>query len=129
MSQADLEVVQSTWRRFVETGELDFTTMHPDVEVHDHDIPDAGIYQGHDGFRRWADDWGRAWESYSMRPENFIGAGDRVVVLIRMTATGGGSGVTLRRQDALVYELRDGLIVRIDYFNNQRDALAAAGLD
>ena len=128
MSQANLAIVQSAWSHFAETGEPDFTTMHPDVEVHDHDIPDAGTYQGHDGFRRWADDWGRAWETYSMRPENFIDAGDRIVVFIRMTATGGGSGVTLRRQDGMVYEVRDGLIVRIDYFNNRSDALAAAGM-
>ena len=129
MSQAALEIVQNTWSHFAETGEPDFTTMHPEIEVHDHDIPDAGTYQGHDGFRRWVEDWGNAWEAYSMRPENFIEAGDRIVVFIHMTATGGGSGVTLRRQDAMVYEVRDGLIVRLDYFNNQRDALAAAGLE
>ena len=45
-----------------------------------------------------------------------------------MTATGRGSGITVEREDALVYRLRDELIVRIDYFNNRRDALDAAGL-
>ncbi len=127
MSKANLEIVQRSLSHFGETGEPDFRTMHPDVEVHDHDIPDAGTYRGRDGFLSWVEDWESAWESYSMRPENFIDAGDRIVVLLHMTATGGGSGVTVRRQDGMVYELRDGLIVRVDYFNNQRDALAAAG--
>ncbi len=129
MSQANMKIVQSAWSHFGETGEPDFKTMHPDVEVHDHDIPDAGTYKGRDDFLRWIEDWERAWQSYSMVPENFIDAGDRIVVLIHMTATGGGSGVTVRRQDAMVYELRDGLIVRVDYFNNRRDALAAAGVE
>lgn len=128
MSRDNVEIVQQVWRRFGETGEPDFSSTHPDVEVHDHDIPDAGTYRGHDGFARWMEDWGRAWETYSMRPEEFIDAGDHVVVIVVMAATGSGSGLTVRRQDGLVYELRDGMIVRIDYFNNRRDALRVAGL-
>jgi ketosteroid isomerase-like protein len=27
-----------------------FETLHANAEIHDFDIPDAGIYRGHDGF-------------------------------------------------------------------------------
>jgi ketosteroid isomerase-like protein len=74
------------------------------------------------------ENWGGAWQDYTMEPEEFIDAGDRVVVVIRMIATGKGSGVTLERRDALVYELRHRKVVRLDYSNNRDEALAAAGL-
>lgn len=128
MSRDNVEIVKQVWRRFGETGEPDFSSAHPDVEVHDHDLPDAGTYRGHDGFLHWMEHWGRAWETYSLRPQEFIDAGDHVVVIVETAATGSGSGLTVRRQDGMVCELRDGMIVRVDYFSNRRDALRAAGL-
>jgi hypothetical protein len=41
---------------------------------------------------------------------------------------GFGQWLVVEREDALVYRLRDGLTVQLDYFNNRRDALEAAGL-
>ena len=45
-----------------------------------------------------------------------------------MMAKGRGSGLELDRLDALVYEFRDGKAIRLDYFNNREQGLAAAGL-
>ena len=45
-----------------------------------------------------------------------------------MIATGGGSGVEITRSDAILYRMESGLIVRMDYFNDQAKALEAAGL-
>jgi hypothetical protein len=36
--------------------------------------------------------------------------------------------VSVERDDAIVYTLRDNLVVRIDYYNNRPQALEAAGL-
>ena len=77
---------------------------------------------------QWLEDWSAAWEEWSLDPEEYIDGDDRVIVVAKMHARGRGSGVEVDRQDALLYELRDGLIVRIDYFNNKSEALAAAGL-
>ena len=128
MSQENVEYIRQTWVTFGETGEPDFSSLDPEVEIHDHDLPDAPVHHGHAGFVRWMGDWAAAWAEYSVEPEEFIGAGDRVVVVVRMTATGRGSGVTLERHDALVYDLRDRKVVRIDYFNNREQALEAVGL-
>jgi ketosteroid isomerase-like protein len=103
--------------------------MHQQIEIHDHDIMDAGEYRGHDGFRRWLEDWSSPWSEFSMDPEEFIDAGERVVVVLRMRATGRGSGLAVERQDAIVFELRDGMVVRIDYYNNRPQALEAVGLE
>ena len=94
-------------------------TLHEDVEVYDHDIPDRGEYRGHAGFGRWLRDWGAAWAEWNLEPEEFIDAGDRVIIVAHMRAKGRGSGVEVDRQDALVYELRDGKISRVDYYNRR----------
>jgi len=33
-------------------------TLHAEAEIHDFDIPDAGLYRGHDGFLAWLKGWG-----------------------------------------------------------------------
>ena len=128
MTAENVELMRAGQQHFVETGEPAWENIHPDVEVRDHDIPDAGSYRGLDGVARWLRQWGEAWESFELGPTRFIDAGDKVVGLFTLTATGKGSGVKVERDDAIVWTLRDGKIVELDYFNNTPDALAAAGL-
>jgi ketosteroid isomerase-like protein len=113
---------------YTETGEPAWDVIDGDVEVHDHDIVDAGEYRGHGGFRRWLEDWGAAWSDFSMEPEEFLDCGERVVMVVRMRATGLDSGIALERQDAIVWELRDEKVVRVDYYNSRDQAAKAVGL-
>src|SRR5271157_4187196 len=129
MSQQDVRVIQDALARFMATGEPPWDALHEDVEVRDHDIMDASDYSGHAGFGRWLEDWSAAWSEDSIEPEEFLDAeGHRVVVFIRQRTTGQDSGVTLERHDAMVFELRDGKVARLDYYNNREQALKAAGL-
>jgi ketosteroid isomerase-like protein len=128
MSARNLEVVRRGLERFSETGEIDWTTVDEEIEITDHDIPDQAGYRGHAGFARWLEDWGAAWADYTIEPKDFIDAGDYVVVVLRMRAQGRGSGLELDREDAIVYQLRDGKIIRMDYYNNKRQAFTAAGI-
>ena len=45
-----------------------------------------------------------------------------------MRATGRVSGIELDRLDGVLYTLAEGSIIRLDYFNDQQQALDAAGL-
>jgi ketosteroid isomerase-like protein len=128
MSQENVELLQRGLGHFVSTGEPAWEQIHPNVEVYDHDIPDAGEYRGHAGYAKWLQDWADAWESYTAEPDRYSDAGDKVVVEVKMHATGGGSGIEMDRRDAIVFTVRDGLIVRLDYFNNPAEAREAAGL-
>jgi ketosteroid isomerase-like protein len=76
---------------------------------------------------RWLEDFGAAWSEYNIEPEEYLDAGDRAVAFVRMRATGVGSGVTVERQDAIVAEMRDRKVVRVDYYNNRQQALEAIG--
>jgi ketosteroid isomerase-like protein len=128
MSQANVELVQGLLEQFIATGEPSWESMHGEIEANDHDVVDAGEYKGRAGFARWLENWGVAWAEFSMAPEEFLDAGERVVSVFRMKATGRGSGVPVERQDAMVWEVRDGKVVRLDYYNNRETALKAAGL-
>jgi len=130
MSEENVEVVRHA---FMATLEEDWETAlaahDPEVEIHDFDIPDAGIYRGRDGFIAWLKGWGDGWESWRLEDIEFRdGGGEQVIALFRMIATGGRSGLELERDDAITYLVRDGKIVRQEYFNDQRAALEAVGL-
>ena len=51
MSRENVEAVQLGFLAWGETGEPDWSTTHEQVEIHDHDIMDAGDYREHEGFR------------------------------------------------------------------------------
>jgi ketosteroid isomerase-like protein len=129
VSQENVELAQKALGQFIATGEPAWDLTHGDVEVYDHDIMDGEDYRGHAGVVRWLEDWSSAWSEFTMEPEEFIDAGDRVVAVVRMRATGRSSGLVLDRQDAVVQELRDGMIVRLDYYNSRDQALKAVGLE
>jgi ketosteroid isomerase-like protein len=128
MSQENVEFIQRGVGHFIRTGEPAWEQIHPDVDVHDHDIPDAGQYRGHAGYAKWLEDWGEAWASYTAEPDLFIDAGDKVVVELKMLAEGSGSGIEIERRDAIVFTVDGGLITSLDYFNNPDQAHQAAGL-
>jgi ketosteroid isomerase-like protein len=128
MSQENVELAQRILGHFVATGEVPWDLADPEIEVHDHDTPDQGDYRGHSGFARWLEDWGAAWADWSIEPDEFIDAGNAVVIFICMKAEGRGSGIEVDRQDALVYEIRDGMVTCVDYYNDRKQALKAVGL-
>jgi len=129
MSRENLERLRSSLEYYFTTGEPDMTVLDENVEVHDHDILDAGEYRGHAGFRRWFEDFGAAWSEFSLVPRDYIDAGERVIAIFTMRATGAGSGITVEREDAMVCEMRALNVVRIDYYNNREQALASVGID
>ena len=69
-----------------------------------------------------------AWEERRFEPEEFIDAGDCVVVLQREYRRGRASGVELETETAVVFEVRGGRVVRIQGYMDPVSALEAAGL-
>jgi hypothetical protein len=64
-----------------------------------------------------------------LQPEQYIDVGDgRVVLLACASARGQGGGVEVERRDGIMWTIRDGKTVWIDYFSSPDEALRAAGL-
>ncbi len=51
-----------------------------------------------------------------------------MIALFTMVTKGKGSGIEVKRGDAIVYRLDRDRITRTEYFNDQDKALEAAGL-
>jgi len=128
VSQANVALMKRFYERFLTTGEIPWDMVDERVEVHDHDTPDQGAYLGRGGVERWLQDWSEAWSNWEFEPEEFLDAGNAVIVVIRMHAKGPGSGVELDRQDAIVYRFNEDTSHRTDYYNSKQQALEAAGV-
>jgi ketosteroid isomerase-like protein len=112
-----------------ERGEVAWDLIDPEIVIVDHDIPDAGDYRGHEGFRKWLlEDWASAWESYTVKVEQLVDAGDTVVSVFTLTARGKGSGASTTRRNATVNTVKHGRLTRVEYYTTEEEALAAAGL-
>ena len=132
MSQENMEIVERYLDGIAraDPGAVQ-ALLATEAEIHDFDIPDAGVYKGAQGFLDWVAQWEAAWDSWEVKDLELRDAqDDRVLALFTMVATGRGSKLELSRRDANVVTLQDGRITRIEYYNEHQRAAAleAAGL-
>ena len=86
--------------------------------------PSYGLDAIRDNFERWAS----AWEDLQVTAEEFLDAGDRVLVTEDHRGRGRGSGIEVDTRLYSVYTVCDGKVVRMDQFTDRPEALEAAGL-
>jgi ketosteroid isomerase-like protein len=98
--------------------------LHHDIEVHDFDLPDAGIYQGVEGFAQWLGGWSAPWEEWGGTLNDLLDLGDQVVSLTHLHAR--ASGLKLERDESQLIAVRDGKIARLEYFGDAHAALERA---
>jgi len=132
MSEENVEVVRrlitETWGE--KTGPPDLASrVHPQVEiVTSPDFPEQAVLRGLPGFERWTRRWSEMFEGYDLQPERFWEAGDRVVVALHERGIATRSGIPFDDHYAHVWTFLSGLVVRVQVFRNQEEALEAAGL-
>jgi ketosteroid isomerase-like protein len=81
----------------------------------------AGLLEG------WLD-WLEPWDSYVIRFEAAIDAGDKVVSFATVNARTSRYGVEVEHTPAAVWTVRDGRICAVYFFLERDDALKYAGL-
>jgi ketosteroid isomerase-like protein len=77
-----------------------------------------------ENLRRWETDW----EDLRTVPEEYVDAGDRVVVTVHLAGRGRGSGIEVDTHLYEVWTIRNGKAVRMDEFTERAEALKAVGL-
>jgi ketosteroid isomerase-like protein len=131
MSQKNVEIV----RRVIDArnrGDHDAAFAYADSDIaFDFSTsagPWAGIYRGVEATRRLWERLDEVFSEFRWEPQEFIDAGDAVVVTMRFHARGRESGVETVSRGAGVYWFKDGKVVRYRQCQNRADALEAAGL-
>ena len=125
----DVELVRRLWESSGPDPAQALRYLDPDIEIHDFDVPDAGVFHGHSGWFDWIANWSAAWEDFGIEAKEFIAAGDGRVIVVSHLWARGRSGITLERRDGWLWTLRDGKAVRLDYYATRAEALQSAGVE
>jgi uncharacterized protein len=131
MSQENVELVSRIYALAAEDGNLapSFHLLDPDVEyVNPAGAMEPGTRRGLEAFREAVEKVGEAWEFWRMEPVEFKAADDRVAVLVHYRARGRGSGVEIQGRESALWTVRNGKVIRYQWFLNCDDAFEAAGI-
>ena len=132
MSQENVEVVREAFESFL-AADWEKTAQLVDPEVEFHGTV-GGLEEGRavHGLPQIVQEFEErdleAWEERRLEAEEFIDAGDDVVVLLHEYRRGRGSGVELEIDTAVVVAVSGGRVVRIQGYVDRHAALEAAGL-
>jgi ketosteroid isomerase-like protein len=129
MSQENVELVGRIYDRW-SRGDFSVGTdlMAPDFEWQQHaEAVEPGAHRG-PAIGGALEKIFEVYGDFRIEPEEYLDAGDKVVVLGRSRGTARGSGMELDQRFAFVWTVRDGKLARIEVYADRRDALEAAGL-
>jgi ketosteroid isomerase-like protein len=132
MSQRDVDIVRD---QYAATNERDFpramSYYAEDVELVVH--PDAslerGTFRGREAVGEWFGNWFRAFEpDYRFDITEARDLGGVILLVASHHARGRTSGAAVHGQVAYLYTVREGKIVRAEFYPSRSEALKAADL-
>jgi ketosteroid isomerase-like protein len=135
MSRENVEIVRELFDAFTNRGDLRTSAKFLDesivfdtrgMEWEDEDF--ARVYVGPEGVRDFWRTWLPAWSDMRVEVQWIKGVGDRVLVWLRQHQVGRVSGLPVAFFLAWDIQFRDGKIVRVAFFRDERKALEAVGL-
>jgi uncharacterized protein len=130
MSRENVEIVRRAYEAFAR-GDVEhiLAVLDPAVEWHTRDnLPDSGVYRGPQAVLGWFATWLSAWRDFEIEAEEFIDAGDRVLVVTRQSGKGAGSGAFSEFAETHAWKLRDGKAVEVVEYRTRDEALEAVEL-
>jgi ketosteroid isomerase-like protein len=95
------------------------------------DLPDAGVYRGHEELLRLIERFAEVLDDQWFEPQEFIeGPGETVVVLVHWGGRGRSSGMEIasRQDEAWVFTVHNGKVVRVTEYGHKHEALEAVGI-
>lgn len=117
---SNVEATRRSYEAFAR-GDLDAVVadMHPEIEWHQaQGLPHGGRYRGLEAVRRAIFDpldaeW---WDEFSAKPDEFVDAGEHVLVLGRYRGRAKGTGKRLDVPFVHIWSFRDGKATRFRQF-------------
>jgi ketosteroid isomerase-like protein len=88
----------------------------------------SSVFLGRDAIAEYMREFLAQWSDFRIDAEEFVEAGDTIIVAERQHGTGKASGVETQMTLSSVWTFRDGLVVRVRWVSERERALEAAGL-
>jgi ketosteroid isomerase-like protein len=127
MSQENVEIMRRGFEHWMATGE--FRAGADWVwDASNLGWPDQQVYIGDEGAMQFMAEWSDAWDDWEVEAEDFIDAGERVVVILNQRGRSKATGIPVEMRFAQVWTLRDGQGIRMQMFASVEEALEAVGL-
>jgi ketosteroid isomerase-like protein len=92
-----------------------------------HHVWDGRVFKGYEGTLEWLSDTSETWEEYQQDLDEIVAFGDDVLVVVRISARGGGSGVPVAQELAVVWTFDGERAVRARSFASRDEAVRALG--
>jgi ketosteroid isomerase-like protein len=128
MSEENVEIVRQAVDAF-NARDRDRLLGLMDPEIEFRSVFERKTYRGLAEMVQYREDLDATLEEFHSEDDRFLDAGeDRVVYLYRVVGRGTGSGVPVSRENAILWQLRNGKLLRGEVYLDQGQALEAAGL-
>jgi ketosteroid isomerase-like protein len=128
MSEENVEVVRQAVDAF-NARDRDRLLGLMDPEIEFRSVFERKTYRGLAEMVQYREDLDATLEEFHSEDDRFLDAGeDRVVYLYRVVGRGTGSGVPVSRENAILWQLRNGKLLKGEVYLDQAEALEAAGL-
>jgi ketosteroid isomerase-like protein len=131
MSQEKVEIVRRWWAGFNKDGFPPLDLCDADVEVRiPREFPFTGIYHGHEGVRKWAEEVFDVIEDHRVEIQRVFEAPDDETVVMALRSTGRTKEMSFEADMAwaALWVIRDGKLVYAQGYLAMDEALEAAGL-
>ena len=128
MSQENVEIVRAIYDEWLRGG-LALDMFDPEMAMLEADtLPGAASAYGIEAVRGYMESFKNYWDEIRFEPQEYIEAGDQVVVIARLVGRGKTSGVEVTRTWGYVWTLRGERALRMQGYADRDEALKAVGL-
>jgi ketosteroid isomerase-like protein len=128
MSQENVETVRRLVEGSPRSSPYDVLGPHVEFDARSSPGPYAAIYRGHEGVKRFMEDWMASWADYSAEVEELVDAGDEVAGVVVERGRGRETGIEVENRVGFVWTLRGGKVIRMKRYATRAEALEAVGL-
>ena len=125
MFEEDVERLRGVYQAFNEGGvEAILERLAPEFQVRDRESsPDRETRLGKEGIKQLFDSYMEAFDALRLEPEEFIDAGDQIVVSLHQRVRGKGSGAEVVGHIAHVWTMNEGAVLSLRIFGDKDSAL------
>lgn len=128
MSQENVEIVRSLYEGWL-LGDIGLDKLDAEISmVESETLPGAASAYGIEAVERYIRSFAKHWEQIRFEPQEYIDAGDQVVVVARLIGEGKKSGVEVTRTWAYVWTVRGRKALNMVGYADRAEALKAVGL-